>query len=373
MVLAAAQERLMVGPDGAPMSLAAAVQQAKDGDAIDLLPGDYRGAHLVLENRRLSFRGMGKRPVIHDDGKRGAHSALWTVRGGEIKVENIEFRGARSQEADGAGIRFEGGHLTIRDCAFYDNEHGVLAVNVKPPQTAELVIESSAFGMAPRVVGGLYHLLNVGRIDKLSVSGSRFQQGFEGHLIKSRARQSEIRYNFIHDGRRGGASYEVDFPAGGRVTLVGNVLGQGSASQNPVVVAYGSEGQGWDNSALYMAHNTLINYKLTPAWFLRVWRDRLPANTPVVAVNNLLVGWGIFWLGAAGQFEGNRPATLGMLRDAETQAFELAPESMWRGSGVDARNIAGQDLSPKAEFEWPAGTLAIPPGRKGWSPGAHQR
>jgi hypothetical protein len=32
--------------------------------------------------------------------------------------------------------------------------------------------------MAPKVVGGLYHLLNVGRIAKLSITGSRFQQGF---------------------------------------------------------------------------------------------------------------------------------------------------------------------------------------------------
>jgi hypothetical protein len=39
--------------------------------------------------------------------------------------------------------------------------------------------------MAPKVVGGLYHLLNVGRIAKLSITGSRFQQGFEGHLIKT--------------------------------------------------------------------------------------------------------------------------------------------------------------------------------------------
>lgn len=355
------------------MNLGRAVMEAKDGDTIELLPGIYRGVHLLLENRKLALRGVGKRPVFQGDDKLGSHNALLTVRGGDVRVENLEFRGARSQEADGAGIRLEGGRLKVVNSAFYDNEHGILAVNVKAPQRAELNIESSEFGMAPRVVGGLYHLLNVGRIDKLSVTGSRFQQGFEGHMIKSRARESDIRYNFIHDGRRGGASYEVDFPAGGRVTLIGNIIGQGSDSQNPVVVAFGSEGQAWDKSALFMSHNTLINYKRTPAWFLRAWRDRLPPDTEVVAVNNLLVGWGVFWLGASGRFEGNRAALLGMLRDAETYAFELQPESMWRGSAVDARNIQGQDLSPKFEFEWPTGTLAVPPGRTHWSPGAYQR
>lgn len=382
---AGAAERLVAGPDGAPLSLEQALHQAQDGDTIELLPGEYRGVHVLIENRRLTLRGVGKRPLFDGQGKAGPQRALWTVRGGEITVENVEFRGARSLDAQGAGIRQEGGRLKVLHCAFYDNEHGILAINAEPaaraepadkaapPALAELEIDSSEFGLAPRVVGGLYHLLNVGRIGKLSISGSRFQQGFEGHLIRSGARESLILYNMIHDGPRGGVSYEIDLPSGGQATVLGNVIGQGADSQNPVVVAYGAEGRAWQRNALYLAHNTLINYKLTPAWFLRVWRDRLPENTAVVAVNNLLVGPGIFWLGAAGHFDGNYPATRGMLRDAETYAFELPPDSLWRGRAIDPRNVDGHDLSPKAEFEWPVGTRELPAGRSSWSPGAYQR
>jgi hypothetical protein len=104
-----------------------------------------------------------------------------------------------------------------------------------------------------------------------------------------------------------------------------------------------------------------------------VFSDGLPENTEVVAVNNLLVGPGVFWLGAPGQFDGNRPAVRGMLRDADTYAFELAPGSVWHGSGIDPRQIGGRDLSPQAEFEWPVGTRALPAGRTSWSPGAYQR
>jgi hypothetical protein len=124
---------------------------------------------------------------------------------------------------------------------------------------------------------------------------------------------------------------------------------------------------------LLLAHNTLINYKWTPAWFLRVFSDRLPANTEVLAVNNLLVGWGVFSLAASGHFEGNRHATLGMLRDAETYGFELAPGSSGRGSGIDPRNVDGHDLSPKAEFTWPSGIEELAGGRTQWTPGAYQR
>lgn len=369
--LAWAAETLVVGPQGAPSSLAAALAKARDGDTIEMLPGEYRDAFVVLENRRLTIRGIGKKPLITGGDKpSGTHKALWLVRGGEVTLENLEFRGMRAPDGEGAALRQEGGKLLVRSCEFFDNEYGVYAAN---DDQAELTIRDSVIGMAPKVVGGLYHLLNVGRIARLDVSGSRFQQGFEGHLIKSRARESVIGYNFIHDGQRGGASYEIELPAGGLATIIGNVIGQGADSQNRVVVAYGTDGRPWDKNVLLVSHNTFVNYKWTPAWFLRVLRDGMPADTEVVAVNNLLVGPGVFWLGAWGNFDGNRPATLGMLRDADTYAFELAPGSIWRDKGIDPRNVGGRDLSPKAEFEWPVGTRALPAGRTTWSPGAYQK
>ena len=262
-----------------------------------------------------------------------------------------------------------GRELTLRKALFYDNEHGVLATN---DDKAELLIESSIFGRAPKVVGGLHHLLNIGRIGKLSITGSRFQQGFEGHLIRSRAREAVISYNFIHDGVRGGASYEIELAAGGLATVIGNVIGQGVDGQNPVLLAYGTEGRAWDRNELYVAHNTFVHYGWLPAWFMRVFDDRVGADTKVFAVNNLLVGPGVFWLAASGDFAGNRHATRGMLQDIWTNGLELPPGAMWRGSGVDPKRINGRDLSPKAEFEWPVGTRAIAP-LTNWTPGAYQR
>jgi hypothetical protein len=367
---AALAETWVVGPDGQPNDLAGAVARAQDGDVIDVLPGVYKGVHLVLDQRRLTLRGSGeKAPVIDGEGTMGPYPALLVVRGGEVLLENLEFRGARSEQSSGAGVRQEGGQLTLRNCHFRDNEHGLSTNN---DAQAELTIEASSFGMAPRVEGGLYHLLNVGRIGRLTISGSRFQQGFEGHLIRSRARETTLSYNMIHDGPGGGASYEVDLPNGGLVTLIGNVIGQGRNTQNPVVVAYGTEGEAWERNRLVLAHNTFLNYGWVPAWFLRVFEDRLPADTEVIAINNLTAGTGLFSLGNSGHFEGNGVATFSMLLDVETYAFELPPSSYWRGKGVDPRNVGGLDLSPQAEFRWPVGIEKLPAlGR--WSPGAYQR
>lgn len=363
-------ETWVVSPDGQPNDLATALAKAQDGDVIEVLPGVYKGEHLVLEQRRLTLRGTGEKPPVFDgEGTMGGHAALVLVRGGEVTLENLEFRGARSEQASGAGVRLEGGKLLLRNCHFRDNEHG-LSTNNDP--LAEVRIEASSFGMAPRVEGGLYHLLTVGRIALLHISGSRFQQGFEGHLIRSRARETTLEHNMIHDGPGGGTSYEIDLPHGGLVTIIGNVIGQGRRSQNPVVVAYGTEGQPWERNRLVMAHNTLLNYGWVPAWFLRVFDDRLPADAEVVAVNNLTVGGGLFSLINSGRFEGNAVATFGMLRDAETYAFELPASSYWRGKGVDPRQIGGLDLSPRAEFRWPVGTEALAPATR-WTPGAYQR
>lgn len=364
-------ETWMAGPEGALMTIEQALGQAKDGDTIEILPGEYKDG-VVIENRRLTLRGVGEKPpVIQGSGTvQGARHSLWTVRGGDVTIENLEFRGARAADGGGSGVRQEGGRLVIRRCGFYDNEHGLVALN---SDTAELRITGSVFGSAPKVEGGLYHLLNVGRIGKLHLTATRFQQGFEGHLIKSRARENFIGYNFIHDGLRGGASYEIDLANGGEATVIGNVIAQGADTRNPVVLAYGSEGRAWEKNELLVAHNTFVNYGWTPAWFMRVFSDRLPESTEVRAVNNLLVGPGVFWPAATGHFEGNRHATKGMLRDVATYGFELPPGSMWRGSGVDPRNIAGHDLSPKGEFEWPAKVRELTPGRLEWTPGAYQR
>ena len=272
-------------------------------------------------------------------------------------------------DGNGAGIRFERGRLRIRACAFFDNQNGLLTANF---EDAELSIEDSEFAQAPRVEGKLHHLLYVGRIASLKVSGSRFHQGHIGHLLKSRARRTELAYNLLVDGAGGRASYEVDLPNGGDTLLVGNVIGQSSSTENPVVVAYGAEGNAWPQSRLRMSHNTLISDGVGPAWFLRVWADRLPPGTPVQAVNNLSVGIGVFALGAQGDFAGNHPATRAMLDDPDTLAFALASGSLLRGRGVDPHNAFDVDLSPKAEFTLPIGTRPLPEPQR-WSPGALQR
>lgn len=188
--------------------------------------------------------------------------AISVIRNGDFRIENIEFRGIRGAHGNGAGIRFERGRLTVRGCAFVDSQTGIVTSN---SHDAELTIENSRFAQAPHQAHSLPHLLYAGRIGHLAISGSRFEGGYRGHLIKSRARRSEIRYNLIYDGPGGESSYEIDLPNGGIAHVVGNVVGQSANTQNAAVIAYGSEGDVWPENALLLAHNTLVSDHLPGA------------------------------------------------------------------------------------------------------------
>ncbi len=158
---------MIVGSQEKITTVTEAAKLAKDGDVIEIRPGDYRGQPAVWSQNNLTIRGAGegpaKRPVMVADGKSAEGKAIWIVRGKHMRIENIEFRGARVADANGAGIRFESGDLVVQRCAFFDNEMGILTAN-----RAEMTLEisDSEFGGAPETAGDLHHLLYVGAISR---------------------------------------------------------------------------------------------------------------------------------------------------------------------------------------------------------------
>lgn len=368
-VLGAAEAAVLtVGQGGELRTIAEAARRARDGDVVEILPGVYRGDVAVWKQRRLTIRGVGEMPVLKAGGRSAEGKAIWVFRNGDFVVENVAFEGARVPAGNGAGIRFEQGTLTVRRCRFTDNENGLLAGNLPH---SELTIEDSLFSAAPRDRGTLKHLLYVGRIARFTLTGSRFHQGFEGHLVKTRARENRIAYNVLYDGQGGAAAYELEFPDGGVAYVIGNVIGQSATTTNATVVSYGAEGARWDRNALYLVHNTLASDRPAGAWFLRVASERLPDTAEVVAVNNLTVGLGVFTLGARGRFSGNFPVIPAALGDPATLDFRLGAHSWLRDAGAEPPVVDGRSLAPVAEFRLPLGTSPLAP-RESWTPGAFQ-
>lgn len=344
---------IVVGPGQAVSRIADAARIANDGDEILILPGEYRGDVAVWRQRALTLRGVGERPVLIADGADAEGKAIWVIRNGDFVVENIEFRGTRVASGNGAGIRFEGGRLEVRDSAFIDNQNGILTSN--NPE-AELIVRDSVFADAPRPNPSLPHLLYVGRIARFELTGSQFHNGFEGHLVKSRARENLIRYNLLFDGAQGEASYELEFPDGGLAEVVGNVIGQSAATRNLALVSYGAESLAWPENRLILAHNTLYSEGMRPARFVHVWThdDTPPAS--VEAYNNLVLGVGALQVGAGGVTRGNVLSAAGALR---ADILDFRPGSHLLPSLRASAVALPPSLRPTAEFHLPVGTCPI--------------
>lgn len=353
---------LAVGPGERLRSLAEAVRAAVDGDTIELQPGDYRGDVTAISQRGLTVRGLGDGAVLHADGQHAEGKAIVVARG-DITMDNVEFRGCRVPSGNGAGIRFERGRLQLRRCRFHDNEMGLLSAS-EPDMALQLV--DCEFGSAPRHPGLLHHLLYVGEIGSFHVQGSRFEQGYRGHLLKSRARRSTVLGNWLVDGPLGEASYELEFPNGGDNLVAGNVIAQSTATQNPTIVSMGAEAGPGFTGRLRLVHNTLVNHAAAEARFVQVWTERLPGNTLVWMANNLFAGPGQSHLPDEFDGGGNRRVALDALTSASSADYRLAVKSPLLGS---AAPIPG-GLPTLLEFTAPRGTRSLP--NRPLSPGALQ-
>ena len=98
-----------------------------------------------------------------------------------MTIENFEFSGAAVADGNGAGIRYEGGNLTLTGDYFHDNQDGLLAAS---DPNGSITIVSSEF--ANNGAGdGQTHNLYVSEVGTLTVTNSYFAGAIVGHQIKS--------------------------------------------------------------------------------------------------------------------------------------------------------------------------------------------
>ena len=343
----AAQQLLRVGPNEAIQSISAASAKVRDGDIVEIAGGDYLADVAVWTKDHITLRGVGGRVRLIASGASAEQKAIWVIRGGSVLVENIEFIGARVPDHNGAGIRFEKGHLTIRNCLFFDNENGILTSGDK---ISELEIENSEFGHNG-AGDGQSHNLYVGAISKLTVSGSYFHHAHVGHLLKSRAAENHITYNRLTDETDGRASYELEFPNGGLAYVIGNIIQQGPRTENPHLISFGVEGYTWPKNEIFLVNNTLVDDRKPRGIFLRV----TPGADRITAFNNLLVGVGSLEAVGRGEFAGNNEVE----HAAISQDFQLKKSIHYRDKVVDPGMANGVSLVLDREYVHPKQTRRL--------------
>ena len=341
---------LRVGPGQRSRTVAAAAALAQDGDTIEIEAGSYPGDVAVWTQNNLTIRGVGGRARLVATGASADQKAIWVVRGGAIKVENIEFTGARVPDKNGAGIRLEKGRLVIRNCRFVDNENGILTAG----GDAELDIENSEFGHNG-AGDGYSHNLYVGALRRLRVTGSYFHHAKVGHLLKSRAAENHILYNRLTDESGGRASYELEFPNGGIAYVIGNIIEQSAATENPGIISFGAEGYTRPANELYLINNTLIDNRPDSGTFLTV----TPGASVVKAYNNLLLGKRLLNTGINGVFVNNPNIDAGTFVLADRHDYRIQRHSLLQRSFMSPGAANGVELAPTMEYVHPASTRRL--------------
>lgn len=259
-----------------------------DGDTIDIDSGLYVMDVAKWTANNLLLRGVNGRARLDAQGKSSGSKAIWVIAGKNTRVENIEFFNCKVPDHNGAGIRLEGSNLTVVNCFFHHNEMGLLAGDVP---NCKIIIEKSELSFNG-YGDGYTHNIYVNHIDTFVFRYNYSHDADVGHEVKSRAYNNFILYNRISS-ENGNDSRNIDLPNGGKVFLIGNVIEQGSNSQNSNIVGYGLEGLTNPVShKVYAINNTVVNNRSTGSFF------NFQSGTELFkAYNNIIAGNGTFILG----------------------------------------------------------------------------
>jgi hypothetical protein len=245
---------LEVGPTRALKTPSAAAAIAQNGDLVRIDAGQYRDC-AVWRADNLSIEAVGGKAHVHD--VTCDNQAIWLILGSRIAVRNVEFSGAHATFNNGAGIKFMGTTLAVRDCHFHHNENGILTSG---NPRSEVVIAASRFNDNGRCEPNCAHGIYVGQVARLVVTGSIFRHQNIAHHIKSRAVFAEIADNRIEDGVDGTASYAIDLANGGTAFILRNTIQKGPRSDNTsAAIAIAAEGASNPGHGVYISGNVFQN------------------------------------------------------------------------------------------------------------------
>jgi len=166
------------------------------------------------------------------------------------------FQNLKAFDANGAGIRLEGGDLTVREAWFRDSEQGILAAN---NPAGHALIEQSTFTRLGRCDRGLScaHSIYFGDVASLVVRRSRFEQGTGGHYVKSHAGHIEVTDSSFDDSRGHTTNYMIDLSIGASGTISGNWFVQGRDKENySTFIANAAEGHKHSADGLTITGNS---------------------------------------------------------------------------------------------------------------------
>jgi len=277
---------LTVGAGKSFSTIASAVAASSAGDMILIDAGTYANDFAYI-GHDLTLKGVGGLAKLQAVASPPNGKAILTTNA-NVTIEHLEFTGSAVPDENGAGIRYEGGSLTISHSWFHHNQNGILAAS---SPGGLISISHSEFGYNGNN-DGKTHNIYVNDIARLTITNSYFHDVSKGHQIKSRARGTVVTDSRLIDGSTYGSSYSIDLPNGGAATITGNYIEQGPLAPNRTLVHLGGElFPSYPNTSLTMTGNTFVNLATSgPPVLLRNDSSVGGANAPATISGNTLYG-----------------------------------------------------------------------------------
>ncbi len=334
-----------VGPKRALKYPSSAAKKAQNGDIVEIDSGTYHNDYATWSQNDITIRGIGGLAHLQSKGLIPNRKAIWILKGNNIVIENIEFSGAAVKDGNGAGIRHQGGDLTLRNTFFHDNEFSMLSGTL-PDSNIEVI--SSRFWFQKRK-NRFSHGIYIGKAHRLTLIGNHFKGTDQGHQVKSRALANHILYNRIEDVPGGNSSRLIDLPNCGLSFIIGNDLHQAATTENSTAIGYGHEGCQNRSEAqmkLYVINNTFVNEAKNATLV-----DNRGGGAALVS-NNLFFGRGHLLTGD-GEESNNVRAKL---VDRSQHSWDAPSGSAAINGAVKLPRAEGVSLMPTLEFDPPIGT-----------------
>ncbi len=272
-------DTLRVGPNETYKTPSAAAAVAKNGDHIQIEPGQYFDC-AVWQADNLVIEGTAPGVVITDKTCNGM--GLFVIWGNNTTVRNLTLTRARVPDMNGAGIRLVKGSLTVDGVKFIDDQNGLFG---GVPGTT-VTVRNSDFDRNGTCAGACAHAIYIENVDLLHVQNSHFANTRQGHSIKSRALRTEVVGCTITDGPEGTSSYLIEIANGGTLIARDNTLEKGPKAENhTAAIAIGAEGVTHPTPEITISNNNFRNdgdYETALVWNVTA--------TPAILKGNKLSG-----------------------------------------------------------------------------------